>query len=86
MRQPRPVSPTLQAAGASLRAARERAGLTVADVAARLGEWPGIIERIETGELPSVSVRTLDRVARAVGATLHIEARLTETTEGADQP
>jgi transcriptional regulator with XRE-family HTH domain len=59
----------------TLIAARARAGLSQAEVAARMGTTQSVIARLESGKrLPSL--RTVERFARAVGgrAVLRIEA------------
>ena len=50
----------------ALIAARARAGLTQAQVAARMGTTPSVVPRLESGRLPSI--RTLERYAKATGA------------------
>ena len=56
-------------------AARTRAGLTQADVAARMGTTQSTVARLESGRRQP-SLRTVQRYARAVGcrAVVRIEA------------
>lgn len=53
-------------------AARVKAGLTQADVAARMGTTQSVIARIESGRaLPSL--RTLSRYAQAIGCSASVK-------------
>lgn len=52
---------------ARLRAEREEAGLSLADVAARCGMSRAAISRLECGEAPNPTMRTLSRYAAAIG-------------------
>jgi transcriptional regulator with XRE-family HTH domain len=52
-------------------AARGRAGLTQADVAARMGTTQSVVARIESGRNPP-NLKTLEKYARAVGMQLSI--------------
>jgi transcriptional regulator with XRE-family HTH domain len=61
------VVPSMSALGASLRAARERLGLTQEEVAHRSGVHATEVSRIEAGKRdPRVS--TVERLAKAVEA------------------
>lgn len=60
--------------GALLRQARERAGLTQADVAERLATKKSAISRIENSA-GSIRLSTLERYARAIGCQLSLELR-----------
>ena len=53
--------------------ARERAGLTQADLAARMGTTQSAVARWEGGTLPST--QTLKRIAAATGSRLSVELR-----------
>ena len=58
--------------------ARQRAGLTQAEVAARMGTKPPAVARLETGggsHGHSPSIATLRRYAEAVGCRLEIRLR-----------
>jgi transcriptional regulator with XRE-family HTH domain len=52
-------------------AARGRAGLTQADVAARMGTTQSVVARIESGRNPP-NLKTLEKYARAVGMRLSV--------------
>lgn len=52
-------------------AARGRAGLTQADVAARMGTTQSVVARIESGRNPP-NLKTLEKYARAVGMQLSV--------------
>jgi transcriptional regulator with XRE-family HTH domain len=52
-------------------AARGRAGLTQADVAARMGTTQSVVARIESGRAPP-NLKTLEKYARAVGMRLSV--------------
>ena len=52
-------------------AARGRAGLTQADVAARMGTTQSVVARIESGRNPP-NLRTLEKYARAVDMRLSV--------------
>ena len=58
--------------GLSLRALRIRRRLTQADLAARIGLSRSALARIERGEVERVTVRTLARVASALGASVSV--------------
>jgi ribosome-binding protein aMBF1 (putative translation factor) len=51
----------------ALREAREKAGLSLADIAERSGIDKGALSRIETGQHNNPTVSTLSRYARALG-------------------
>jgi len=61
------------ALGDKIRILRERAGLTQADLARRIGTQPSQISRIEDADYNRHSVETLRRIAAALHATLRIE-------------
>jgi transcriptional regulator with XRE-family HTH domain len=63
--------------------ARQRAGLTQSEVAARMGTKTPAIARLErtTGRAPSPTVNTLRRYARAVGCVLEIRLRPVKTSK-----
>ena len=72
------ASPPLGVAfGRSLKAAREAAGMTQEDVAKIAGPKFRFqtVSRIERGELPNLTVATMDALARAVNCALVIEMR-----------
>lgn len=52
-------------------AARGRAGLTQADVAARMGTTQSVVARIESGR-NSPNLKTLEKYARAVGMRVSV--------------
>ncbi len=58
-----------------MRAIRAHLGQTQADVARQAGLSQSVYSRAEGGEWSGMTVRTLDRVARALGATLVIDLR-----------
>ncbi len=73
-----PPSPPLGVAfGRSLKAAREAAGMTQEDVAKAAGPKfrYQTVSKIERGELPNLTVATMDALARAVNCALIIEMR-----------
>jgi ribosome-binding protein aMBF1 (putative translation factor) len=59
-------------AGSAVRAARRRAGVSQAELAARSGTSQPSIARLEKGQV-SPTVITLDRIARALGTDLVID-------------
>jgi len=59
-------------AGSAVRAARRRAGVSQAELAARSGTSQPAIARLEKGQV-SPTVITLDRIARALGTDLVID-------------
>src|SRR5580704_1335454 len=59
-------------AGSAVRAARRRAGVSQAELAARSGTSQPSIARLEKGQV-SPTVITLDRIARALGTDLIID-------------
>lgn len=60
--------------GERVRAARERAGLTQRELAARMGTSQAAIARLEAGGV-GATLTTLHRVASAVGMELRVELR-----------
>jgi ribosome-binding protein aMBF1 (putative translation factor) len=66
----------IQQAGLLLMQIRERAGLSVDDLAARLDEDPGEIIRIERGQsLESPAMSRMLRIAEICNQEIHIETR-----------
>jgi ribosome-binding protein aMBF1 (putative translation factor) len=66
-----PVDPdTLTALGGALREARERAGLSLADVTQRSGIDAPALSRLENGQNPNPTLATLSRYAHALGKRL----------------
>jgi DNA-binding XRE family transcriptional regulator len=61
------------ALGDKIRILGERAGLTQADLAKRIGTQPSQISRIEDADYNGHSMETLRRIAAALHATLRIE-------------
>jgi DNA-binding XRE family transcriptional regulator len=61
------------ALGDKIRILRERAGLTQAQLAKRIGTQPSQISRIEDADYSGHSMETLRRIATALHATLRIE-------------
>lgn len=53
--------------------ARQRAGLTQAEVAKRMGTTQSAIARLESGRMPSM--KTLQRFAQATGSQLQVHLR-----------
>lgn len=66
------LEPEFSVASALIKA-RSVAGLTQADVAARLGVTQPAVARIESGK--NVSMKTIYKYAAAVGQTITIEVR-----------
>jgi transcriptional regulator with XRE-family HTH domain len=56
-----------------LKRARERRGLTLAQVSERSGLDTGMLSRLENGKLTNPTLHTLWRYARAVGSRIKIE-------------
>ena len=56
----------------SLMMAREKAGLTQAEVARRMGTTQSVVARIESAQNPP-NLRTLERYARAVGRRIEVK-------------
>jgi len=71
-------------AGSAVRAARRRAGVSQAELAARSGTSQPSIARLEKG-LVSPTVITLDRIARALGTDLVIDFE-PRTRDGSGAP
>lgn len=61
------------ALGDRIRVLRERAGLTQAELAKRVGTQPSQISRIEDADYGGHSMETLRRIATALHTTLRIE-------------
>jgi transcriptional regulator with XRE-family HTH domain len=61
---------------AELKAARERRGLSLTDVAEASGLERAMVSRLENGKIHNPTLETLDRYARAVG--LRVAMRLVE--------
>ena len=60
-------------AGQTLRAARERSGLSQTEVARRAGTRQSVIARLESGKGGIPSFTLLDRVTRAIGLKVIIK-------------
>ncbi len=56
---------------------RQRAGLTQADLAPRVGSTQSAISRLENGRVRP-SLETIERLAKACGATLELRLRTSE--------
>ena len=63
-------------------AARGRAGLTQADVAARMGTTQSVVARIESGRNPP-NLKTLEKYARAVGMRVSVRLLPGERSQSA---
>ena len=63
-------------------AARGRAGLTQADVAARMGTTQSVVARIESGRNPP-TLKTLEKYARAVGMRVSVKLLPSERSPSA---
>ncbi len=61
--------------GEQIRALREERGLTREQVAERTGLSAVYIKKLEAGERTSPSFSVLERIARALGATLEVSLR-----------
>ncbi|MFZ0664883.1 MAG: helix-turn-helix domain-containing protein [Acidimicrobiales bacterium] len=70
--------------GSTVRAARRRAGVTQADLAAMCATSQPAIARLEKG-LVAPTVVSLDRIARALGAELVIDFEPLNPPTGSDQ-
>jgi len=70
------ASPTVRAALADLKSAREARGLSLTDIRDRTGIERSTLSRLENG-VSNVTVRTLERYAEAVGK--RIVVRLEDT-------
>jgi DNA-binding XRE family transcriptional regulator len=57
---------------ARFKAVRERQGLTLADVAERMGIDPPALSRLETGKMLNPTVATLHKWAEALGQKLDV--------------
>ena len=76
-RRPRSLSAdrTLQALVADLVAARTAVCMTQEDVAARMGTTKSVVSRLESGMRNRPTLRTIQRYALAVGASIEIRVR-----------
>ena len=54
---------------------RSRAGLTQAELAARAGTTQSVIARLEDADYEGHSLRTLKKIAQALGQEIHLEFR-----------
>lgn len=66
---------TLQMLVAELVAARTDAGLSQADVAARMFTTASAVSRLESGRVTRPTLTTIENYARAVGARVEIRVR-----------
>jgi predicted transcriptional regulator len=66
---------TLQVLVADFLAARTAAGLTQEEVAARMSTTKSVVSRLESGRRTLPSLRTIEKYALAVGATVEIRLR-----------
>jgi DNA-binding XRE family transcriptional regulator len=64
---------SVQGIAAMLRAARESAGLSLADMAERTGMTKPALSRLETGERENPTIATLGRYAAALGKRVRFE-------------
>ncbi len=64
--------PPVAAAVRELKAAREAAGLSVADVAASVGVSADAVKKLETGKVKRPTVAMLEAYAKAVGKELRL--------------
>jgi DNA-binding XRE family transcriptional regulator len=64
---------SVQGIAAVLRAARESAGLSLADMADRTGMTKPALSRLETGERENPTIATLGRYAAALGKRVRLE-------------
>lgn len=55
-----------------LKSARERQGISLADLSERIGMDASAVSKLEAGELPNATVATLVRYADAVGMRLEL--------------
>ena len=67
---------TLQVLVADLIAARTAAGMTQAEVAARMWTTRSVVSRLESGARTRPTLRTLEKYALAVGAQVEIRVRV----------
>jgi ribosome-binding protein aMBF1 (putative translation factor) len=66
----------LQALLTDLVAARVAAGMTQEEVAARMWTTKSVVSRLESGVCTRPTLRTIERYAVAVGATVEIRVRI----------
>ena len=66
---------TLQVLVADLVAARAAAGMTQQDVAERMPSTKSVVSRLEGGKRTRPTLTTIEKYARAVGATVEIRVR-----------
>lgn len=66
---------TLQSLVADLVAARTDAGMSQADVAARMSTTTSAVSRLESGRYTRPTLTTIEKYARAVGARVEIRVR-----------
>ena len=69
------VDRTLQVLVADLIAARAAAGMTQQDVAERMASTKSVVSRLESGVRTRPTLSTIEKYARAVGATVEIRVR-----------
>ena len=58
---------------ARFKAAREAQGLTLAEIADRMGIDPPALSRLETGKMLNPTLATLHKWAEALGQKLHVD-------------
>jgi DNA-binding XRE family transcriptional regulator len=75
---------TLAGFFASFRLARERAGLSLADIADRTGMDRAAISRLETGKVPNPTWSTLRALANAVGGVIAFRMEIPVAAETKD--
>ena len=76
----------LVSAMAKLRVARERLGLSLADVSERTGLDRATISRLETGKVPNPTYSSVKSLARAVGKRIAWEVEDLEAGEPSADP
>jgi transcriptional regulator with XRE-family HTH domain len=69
------MCPATRGIGEQIRALRARRGLTQATLADRARLSRVYIQKLELGERASPSLPVLERIATALGATVHIDLR-----------
>lgn len=67
-----PADAALSDLGGHIRTARQAAGLSLGALASRSGVEKAALSRLESGKNPNPSLRTLSKVAAALGAELQV--------------